>query len=346
MPSLDIRTIKNNMTIKNVKDILNYLGVDDIIESENTLITNTICHCGSSMKLYYYDDNKMFHCYTDCGDSFDVFELIQRTVHLNFIDSLHYVLDLLNIRIENKIDYTYDAILDKYVYKTPPILKDYKTNVLNLFRTMRLVNWEKEGILFPTLCKYNISLYIHQNQIIIPHYDLNNRLVGIRARNLDEEQIAHFGKYCPVTVENITYKHPLSLNLYGININKNAIKRNKMAIIFESEKSVLMLDSILGDSNISVASCGSNLNQNQINLLVRELGVNTIILAYDKEYDKIDNVSNKYYEKLNKLCKKYSAYCQFYFLYDFDNLLEEKDSPIDKGYEVFCQLMKNKIKVR
>jgi hypothetical protein len=42
---------------------------------------------------------------------------------------------------------------------------------------------------------------------------------------------------------------------------------------------------------------------------------------------------------------KYSKYCNFYLLYDTKNLLQEKDSPFDKGQEVFEELYKNKIKI-
>ena len=52
------------------------------------------------------------------------------------------------------------------------------------------------------------------------------------------------------------------------------------------------------------------------------------------------------YDKLYKICSKYANYCNFYFLFDFNNLLSLKDAPIDKGKEIFEELMKNKIQVR
>ena len=36
----------------------------------------------------------------------------------------------------------------------------------------------------------------------------------------------------------------------------------------------------------------------------------------------------------------------FSYLWDYDNLLEEKDSPFDKGKDVFEELYKNRIRVR
>lgn len=82
---------------------------------------------------------------------------------------------------------------------------------------------------------YNIRYSILQNKIIIPHYDVDNNLIGIRGRALNEEDLV-YGKYMPIQIENKIYSHPLMFNLYGLNIVKNNIKRLKTAIIAESEK--------------------------------------------------------------------------------------------------------------
>lgn len=157
--------------------------------------------------------------------------------------------------------------------------------------------------------------------------------------------IEHYGKYAPLRIGNTQYNHPLSFNLYGIYENQLDIKEYKTAIIAESEKSVMQFDGWY-DYNIVVASCGSSINIHQIQLLVKELGVTDIVLAYDKEFDHIGTLQEqKYYKKLKDMCMKYSKYCNFYLLYDTKNLLQEKDSPFDKGKEVFEELCKNKIKI-
>lgn len=112
------------------------------------------------------------------------------------------------------------------------------------------------------------------------------------------------------------------------------------------EKSVLKYEDLY-EKNIAVASCGSNLNYRQIETLIKDLKVKNIIIAYDKEFEKFASKEGiNYYNKLTKICNKYNNYCNFSFLFDYDNLLGLKDSPIDKGKEVFEKLMKNKIEVR
>ncbi len=39
-----------------------------------------------------------------------------------------------------------------------------------------------------------------QQKIIIPHFDVNNQLIGVRGRSLIEEDIKLFGKYTPFKI--------------------------------------------------------------------------------------------------------------------------------------------------
>lgn len=55
--------------------------------------------------------------------------------------------------------------------------------------------------------KYNILYSISQEKIVIPHYDINNNLVGIRGRALNEWEIENVGKYMPIRIENKWYAH-------------------------------------------------------------------------------------------------------------------------------------------
>lgn len=89
-------------------------------------------------------------------------------------------------------------------------------------------------------------------------------------------------------------------------------------------------------NNIMVAVCGSNFSQYQFSLL-KDLNVTKIIIAFDKEGDGW-GAREKYQRKLRKICKKFSNFCNIGFLWDSKNLLQLKDSPTDKGKEVFLRL--------
>ena len=140
------------------------------------------------------------------------------------------------------------------------------------------------------------------------------------------------------------YNHPLSFNLYNLNNSKDNIKIIKKAIIFEGEKSPLLYASYFGEENdISVACCGSSLITYQVKLLL-SLGVEEIVIAFDKQFKEIgDQEWKRWKDKLIGIHNKYGAYVQISYLFDKQSLLGYKDSPIDKGPDIFIKLFKERI---
>ena len=73
--------------------------------------------------------------------------------------------------------------------------------------------------------------------------------------------------------------------------------------------------------------------------MLKQCGAEKIIIAFDKEGDNW-NDKEKYLKKLKTLCKRHCTECIMGYIYDYQNLLRLKDSPIDRGKEVFLQLYK------
>ena len=186
--------------------------------------------------------------------------------------------------------------------------------------------------------------YDPKNQgIVIPHYDINNQLVGIRERTLIKEE-ENFGKYRPAILNGVMYNHPLGFNLYNLNNSKDNIKIIKKVIVYEGEKSCLLYASYFGEENdISVACCGSSLITYQVKLLL-SLGVKEIIVAFDKQFITIgDDEWKRWTKKLTDIHNKYGAYTQISFMFDRWDLLQYKSSPIDEGKDTFMELFKRRI---
>lgn len=353
---INLQELREQLTEQHIINIVTHLGADKYEDKGDVIIFPTICHNPidqeASMKLYYYKNSFMFHCYTECSENFDIFDLIKRVKTINqeeynFYDTLYSIADLVSYNIFSETTQEkYISNIDKFKQNEEIVLKEYDKTVLETFYPYRTIEWAREGISEEAMRKFNISYYAYRNKIVIPHYDIDGRLIGIRGRTLDLEEEKLYGKYMPLRVEDILYKHPLSFNLYGIYENQEDIKKYGKVVIFEGEKSVLKYNDLY-DYNISVASCGSSLNYKQVELLVKNLQVREIIIAYDKEFSNFASKEGRaYYDKLKKICQKYMNYCNFYFLFDFNNLLELKDSPIDKGKEIFEKIMKNKVQVK
>jgi len=358
--NISLQDIVNSITLKDVETFLRSLGVEQIAvyEDKGHLVCPTICHNpldeAESMKLYWYQNNKIFRCYTECNEAMSIFTLYQRVMDINYhevsfeeaVDYVKKCIAHLEINTEERKKSELD--LEKYQFDSSvPILTEYKSNILSYFTKKYHPLWLKDGITRKSMDKFHIGFSLAQNKISIPHFDINGRLVGIRGRAIDEDEAALFGKYRPIQVGDTLYAHPLHFNLYGIYEHQNGIRARGSAIIAEGEKSVLLDDGYYGDLSNTVACCGSNINKYQINLLTNVLGINEITIAFDKEYtDWRTEQARKYREKIESICRKYSSQAIFYYIWDINNLLNEKDSPFDKGKEVFEELYKHRIRVR
>lgn len=351
--------VKNDLSIDQVCDLLASLGGDPQIKGD-LIISRTICHGGHSHKLYYYNNTKLFKCYTDCLDSFDIFELIIKINKLDNIDyslpqAIRFITNYYGIVVETEISENQEnlqdwQILNKYdrsssQEKEEKIveIKFYDDKILQYLPHPRILNWEKEGITREVMEECGICYDPSYQGIVIPHYDIDGKLVGIRERTLIKEN-ENNGKYKPAILNYKQYNHPLGFNLYNLNNSKENIKKIKKVFVFEGEKSCLLYRSYFGsDADISVAVCGSNLINYQVQLLL-SLGVEEICIAFDKQFQEIgDDEWKRWTKKLKELNRKYSPLVQISFLFDKMNLLGYKDSPIDRGPEIFMQLFKERI---
>ena len=355
------KDIIESITLQDVKIFLESLGVDQIAvyEDKGYLVCPTICHNplheAQSMKLYWYQNNKIFRCYTECNEAMSIFKLYQKFMEINEDRAVRddeaedYVKHCLGqIKISKRKTNNTEFDMSKYEFdKIIPVLNEYPKSILEYFTSYYHPVWLKDGITKEAMDKFQIKFSIGQNKIIIPHFDINGRLVGIRGRTLEKKEAEEYGKYRPIQIGNITYTHQLQFNLYGIYEHQNGIRRRRSAIIVEGEKSVLLDDGFYGDLSNAVACCGSTFNKYHISMLTDILGANEITVALDKEYtDWRTDKAKRYREKLENMCRKYKNQATFSYIWDFDNVLEEKDSPFDKGKKIFEYLYKNRIKVR
>lgn len=349
---MDYKEIIDNLKVSSVIELMKRLGADRYKEEENQIIFPTICHNEhaeeASMKLYFYKNTKMFYCYTECG-AMSIFKLLKNYYDARGIE-YDWVTDIYNVIMDcssfNPMGFVtpkYKSLREKYGAERKEIqLPEYNKGALDTFIRRYSPEWLNDGISRAAMDKYDIRYSISQNKIIIPHRDADGRLVGIRGRALNEWEIENVGKYMPIKLEQTWYKHPLSMNLYGLYENKEVIKKHKVVYVFESEKSCLQFESF-GMPHCAVAVCGSQFNKYQLNLLLRHCMPNEIVICFDKE--EVEG-ETKYFDKLYSLCQKYTQYCRFSFIYDRLGLLELKDSPSDKGEEVFKKLLEKRVRVR
>lgn len=378
MYKYDKDEIKENLTIQQIYELVSELGGEPIQENETFFKARTICHNPAgegSYKLYYYDNTKLFRCYTSCGEAFDVYQLIIKVKNLKheyktcwtregeglrewqLFDAVDFVAKYFGYALADdeffmqeqttladwKILNNYERIKEINSVQQVVELQPYDDKILRYLPRPRILDWEDEGITRQAMLDFGIAYDPCNVGIVIPHYDINNNLIGIRERTMIKEKEVR-GKYMPAILNGTIYRHPLSFNLYGLNMNKDNIKKFKKAIIMEGEKSVLLYESYFGrDGNICVACCGNSLIAYQVKLLL-DLGVTEIIVGFDKDFTSNQDESfQKVVQNLKNIHHKYGGLVQISFLFDKEDLLGYKNSPIDKGKDVFLELFKRRI---
>ena len=120
--------------------------------------------------------------------------------------------------------------------------------------------------------------------------------------------------------------------IYGVAENIEYIKKKGEIILFEGCKSVLIADTW------GIKNCGailtSHLSPMQMKILAR-LGCR-VVFALDKDVRIRDDHN----------IAKLKQYVNVEYIYDAHDLLDEKDSPVDKGNEVFMKLYEQRLKYR
>lgn len=355
---MNFKDLRQELTDEMVKDILAQFNVEPVEEDSEKIVFPTCCHNleGGSPKLWYYKDSKLFHCFTECQASFDIFTLLQKMYrlrgqeitlrqavqvcsldassvsgkeqNLEHLEDLRYMQELNNTFLPNinELNFTkYDsAVLRQFPF-------DY----------VGVMPWISEGISVEAMQKFSIKYDTHNQSIIIPNFDYDGNLIGIRARFFRPEDVQK-GKYRPVYLNGTLYNHPTGRTFYGIYENHLAIERKHMCVIFEGEKSVLRYGSIYGvDNNIALATLGQNITKDHIQYLLK-MGVSHVILAYDTDYEdykQLKEVQEKYTQKAKIL----SPYFNVSVLMDYDFILPYKSSPIDGGKDIFEKMIKERL---
>ena len=358
MSKIDIQTIKDKLAIDDICNVVESLGGTKKGENRKYIIYSSICHNLDAdngehkSKLYINKDNLSWTCFV-CNCTQDIFELVKRKkalqgVKYNFPQCIKYVCDVVGIdckSIEQGSDtniYNWSS-LKRYLKKESLDieLKEYDKSILNYFDNKYYQSWLDEGFEPYYLDKWGIKWYDYKQQIIIPVFDCNGILRGIRSRNIVPNDIQEIGKYIPTKLlDGTQFNFPSQQLLYGECYNFENIKKYKSVILTESEKSVIKSDQWYNKS-ITLGMIGHNLSDYNLKRLI-EIGVNEVTIALDFDFTNKDSEEyEKYVKNVNKIYYKCSPYFKVYVLtFPKNKNKYYKWSPFDftkEQYEWFWQ---------
>lgn len=208
-----------------------------------------------------------------------------------------------------------------HVHLDKRILLDYKPVVVS--------QWVAEGISPEIQKKYGIRDDVYNKRWLIPIYDETGNLISIKGRT-----------YAPnwekLGIQKYVYYHKIGVNdiLFGMNLNSLVMKEHNEIILSEAEKSVMAADSY-GYSWCS--SLGTNSVTAPLFHKILKTPCANVVLAFDKDVD----FDHAMYE-----ARKLIKYKNVWIIFDKDGLLSGKESPMDKGKDVFEELYSSRIRVR
>lgn len=358
MGKIDVKKLKKSLSLAHHKQIMQALGIPAYSENKEQIIyfsgdKNKDALKGSP-KLYFYKDSQIYFGYTS-SRSYDIISLVQTRLSLlkqpcSFLDACQFILDTTNINPDSisrvkKECHVYDwSNLERFikVRKYGNQLSEYNRNIIDTLPPLYPQAWIDEGISEETMDKYQIRYYERCNQTVIPCFDDEARLVGVRVRNWDKDRVEQ-AKYMPlVTLDGQCYKFNTNQVFYGINYNKPEIERTGKVIIVESEKAVMKLDTYMGRHNIALGMYGSNLGIQRRNQLLK-MGVNTVSYVVDNDFiGQDDEFFEQWREKIRHFIKLWDGFCRVEIVWDNLGLLGPKENATDRTKEVWEQLWENR----
>ena len=272
-----------------------------------------------------------------------LFDLVMHVKDCRFEDAMKFLADRLGISCNSR--YGFPKRTSSFVKQCqelseltnyrqcsyqPPI---YDETILNYFEDRYYTGWIDEGISPDVMKRFEIKWYEYRKHIIIPCRNAQGKLIGIRRRSLVEGE----QKYMPLTIEGRDYAFSTGLALYGLYENLATIQHRRECYLFEGEKSVLKAATIYGDFPC-VACFSHHISYYQTDLLI-DLGVERVIICFD--YDNAGEQER--YAKLQQTLKSRGLDCSYLYP-EYKYYLDEHDSPIDKGRDVFELLIRNRVK--
>ena len=361
MGKIDVKKLKKSLSLAHHKQIMQALGIPAYSENKEQIIyfsgdKNKDALKGSP-KLYFYKDSQIYFGYTS-SRSYDIISLVQTRLTLlgkqcSFIDACNFILEKTGLdptKVYKPINngHVYDwSNLEKFVKirKYGSSLKEYPRSIIDTLPAYFPDSWYDEGISESTMEKYQIRYYERCNQTVIPCFDEEARLIGVRVRNWDEDRVAE-AKYMPlITLDGTCYKFNTNQVFYGINYNRPMIEQTGEVWLGESEKFVLKMDTWYGDKSCALGMYGHQLGLQRRNQLLK-MGVKHVIYVPDNDWiGKDDEAFGAWCKSVRSLCDLFKGFCDVDIVWDDSGkLLGPKDNATDKDKATWEKLFNNREK--
>lgn len=261
-------------------------------------------HGGDNKNGFSWSYGKgIFKCWTNnCSDfGSDVFALISQLRGLSFYESINYLVDLLDINIDD-VQISKEALENMHYIRMAKLQAVAKENVIsndildNLDCAVDYVLKDR-GFSPEIIKRYepkfgdNVIIPHTNGRIVYPVRNIDGGIVGFTCRAIREDtDLSKWMNSEDFEKENY---------LFNLNHAQQHIKEDGIIIVTEGLSDVLAFEN--SEIENSVGVLGDQLSDRQINLILSS-GAFNVILAFDgdkageRAFSKISNTLNKYFE--------------------------------------------------
>lgn len=208
-------------------------------------------------------------------------------------------------------------------------IQTYPEDILKKYENAPNLRWLRDGICIDTQRKWCVGYDVESQRITLPIRTPTGEIMAIKGRaNFELSEFEP--KYLYLE------QGPMSQTLFGFSENYDALYESDI-LVFESEKSVLLLDS--WGYNNAVALGSNSLSTTQAKLLM-SLNPKSITFMLDNNLP-LENTKRNV-EVLQTFCKMRTLDIKFWnWTYNLD--LDEKAAPCDGSKEDFIYILENEI---
>lgn len=321
-------------------DLLEYASesVDFERRGSDSYAAHCPLHVDKTPSLMITPSKNLFYCHS-CHVGGSILNWMMKFENLTFRQAVEKISVLTNTDI-NKLKQC-DAM--KFFKEMKNIIQQHIGDVqadrkildafkINEFSSEIPQEWIEEGIDAEVMKKFNIRIDPMRNRIIYPVYDKDFHLIGFKGRTRYENyKTLGIQKYMNYTKVGTTDYFA------GMKENIENIKAKNKIIIFEGIKSVMKAYGWGYD--YAVAAETSHINDAQVKILI-QMGIKDVTIGFDSD------VTIKQVAESTQMLKKFT---NVYVMKDRkkikDRLLGNKESPVDRGKEIFEILLHERRKI-
>lgn len=305
---------------------------DEKIQCSNVDGDNLTAICIYKNNEYLFVDN--FTRNIEDKDGYrDIFALVEFVRECNRSEAIEWIKSTLQldesstekkeVTEQDRIDYILSHSEDVEDEQENKLLDEIPESILNGYLNWNNTEFLKDNISCETQEEFELGIDIYSHRATIPIRDELGRLVGVKGRRVWDVVDEYNPKYLYLK------QCEKSQILYGLYKTLPYIQEKGEVIVCEAEKGVMQLWD-MGVKN-SVAVSGHSISEWQL-IRLEELDVD-ITIAFDKDVG-IDIIQNE--------VDKFETDHNLYYIYDDNNVLDEKQSPMD-NQDKWNILYRNKI---